>query len=756
MLLPESWRGAAASKLQPGESIQAWFETDLGGSMRFGPGLVVLTDRRLLGTDSGRHVEGNGQHAAWVELPLSTLAGLKAREQWGVGTLEALGTDGLLASWRYTAGRASSVHRLVEQFETIRSNGEGHGPLAVPTPAPVAASDATCPTCGAALAPQEATCPVCAPPPAPPATASLWRLWAFSRPWVPALAGGFVLTLLATWVSLLPTYLTQPLTDQVLLPLEKATDPAARAALFRLAGLFLGGLGLAAVATWLLTWWRSYVLAWISERISAGLRQKTYAHLQKLSLEYFGGKRTGDLMSRISDDTERLCNFLSVNVLDFTHDILMIALTCAFLLHMDWAIMVAALLPFPIIWWLVHATRERMLHGFDRSYRAWAHMVSVLADTIPGIRVVKAFAQERRETERFEATNARILKANDEVNWTWAFFGPAVGLLTSLGLLIVWVVGIWRIGQGHLTPGGLLAATGFITGFYARMEAMSRMVQAVQRAAASSQRLFEVLDRVPSVPEPARPVQPGRLRGEIEIRDVSFRYGSRPILKKLNLKIKPGEMIGLVGRSGAGKSTLINLICRFFDVKEGAILVDGVDIRRYEVEGYRRNIGIVLQDPFLFYGTIAENIAYGRPGTSREAIIEAAKAARAHEFILRLPEGYDSMVGERGQSLSGGERQRISIARALLIDPRILILDEATSAVDTETERQIQEALDNLIRGRTTIAIAHRLSTLRRANRLVVMERGQFAEIGHHQDLLKKPGAYARLHRAQVELAGVQ
>ena len=245
-----------------------------------------------------------------------------------------------------------------------------------------------------------------------------------------------------------------------------------------------------------------------------------------------------------------------------------------------------------------------------------------------------------------------------------------------------------------------------------RLESMSRFLASTQRAAASTHRIFEILDRRASVADPVQPVHPGRLRGKIELRNVSFKYGNRTVIRDVSLAIEPGEMIGLVGPSGAGKSTLVNLICRFYDVAAGAILVDGNDIRSFPVEEYRGNIGIVLQEPFLFYGTIAENIAYGRPDATPAEIVAAARAARAHEFILNLPDGYDSLVGERGQSLSGGERQRISIARALLTDPRILILDEATSSVDNETEREIQEALTNLIEGRTTIAIAHRLSTL--------------------------------------------
>lgn len=741
--LPAAIGDSLRSQLLAGETFVAWFETNLDRRLHFGQDVVVLTNTRLLSRQSGQPQGaaslGANPTNAWQSWQLDNSSRLQTSEQGGLGRLELISESGRLGWWRYTAAIAPSARRFVEQFESSRNPAGAAG-----------GGDRTsvCPSCGGLLESENAVCATCAPAAIPPPVTSLWRLSTFARQRTGVISLGFALTLASTGAALVPPYLTIPLTDHVLYPAQ-AGHPVDRTLLTWL----LSGLVGAAILAWLLTWARNYVLSWVSERISSDLRNRTYRHLQSLSLEYFGGKRTGDLMSRISSDTDRICNFLSLNLVDFATDAIMIMMTGIILFFINPLLATVTLISFPAMAWLTHYARSRLRHGFAQGGTAWAEMTSVLADTIPGIRVVKAFAQEQREIERFQASNDRVLSANDRVNRIWAFFGPMVILLSDFGRIFVWVVGAWMVTGGRATTGELVGFVAYITQFYGKLESMTFMVRASQRAGASAHRVFEILDRVPSVPEPVRPHDPGKLRGEIELRNVCFSYGSRRVIHNLDLHIQPGEMIGLVGRSGAGKSTLTNLICRFFDVQEGAILVDGHDLRSFPVTAYRRNIGMVLQEPFLFYGTIAENIAYGRPEASRIEIIEAARAARAHDFILQLPDGYDSIVGERGQSLSGGERQRISIARALLIDPAILILDEATSSVDTETEREIQEALEHLIQGRTTIAIAHRLSTLRRADRLVVLDRGRIVEIGPHLELLKNPGVYARLHQAQTELA---
>ena len=735
-VLSGPWGAEMRALLAPDENVQAAFEVDLTPDLRFAPGLLVLTERRLLAR------AGDAPAQEW---PLAPGMALRLLDHGGVGTVELHDTDRRLALWRFTLGRHPQALHLQQRLDAqVRRLDSLQGAIA-----PEAQDVPRCAVCGTPLPPDSDECTACARQQAPQtSTWVLLRLWRFARPYKKQLAAGFALTLASTAASLVPPYMTIPLMDDILIPYQSGQQIPAGMVL-----LYLGGLLLAALLAWALGWARTYILALVSERIGADLRTTTYEHLMRLSLAYFGSKRTGDLMARIGSETDRINVFLSLNALDFATDVLMIVMTAAILFSINPWLALVTLVPLPFIAWLIHTVRDKLRTGFEKIDRVWSEVTNVLADTIPGIRVVKAFAQEKREADRFRAANQHNLEVNDKLNKTWSLFSPTVSLMTEVGLLVVWGFGIWLVARNQITVGVLAAFIAYIGRFYIRLDSMSRIVSVTQKAAAGAKRIFDILDHVSNVPDPVNPVKVDRVQGAIEMRDVGFRYGSRTVIKNLSLTIRPGEMIGLVGHSGAGKSTLVNLISRFYDVSDGAILVDDVDIRRMAVADFRRHIGLVLQEPFLFFGTIAENIAYGKPDATREEIVAAARAAHAHEFILRLPHGYDSLVGERGQGLSGGERQRISIARALLIDPRILILDEATSAVDTETEKEIQKALDNLVQGRTTIAIAHRLSTLRKADRLVVMDRGEVVEVGPHDELMEKQGAYWRLYEAQARRA---
>jgi len=733
--LPDDWQTIVSARLMSAETMHGWLEINLDNRLHFQKSLLVITDQRLL------HIEPQvlGSLQQTVEFQYSTNFKLKYHDHAGVGKIELFEQDKQVAYWFLTLENNTAALRFVKQFaQQITSLVTGQAISIEPTE--------PCPKCQFPMTADQDECPQCSRTlDAPPSTWTLFRLWRFAKPYQWQLLAGFLLMLASTAATLVPPYLTIPLMDKVLIPYQNGV-PIDKG----MVSLLLIGLLGSALLAWSLGWARTYILALVSERIGADLRTITYEHLLRLSLEYFGGKRTGDLMARIGSESDRICVFLSLHLLDFATDVLMIIMTAAILISINAKLALITLLPLPIIAWMIHLVRDRLRTGFEKIDRVWSQVSNVLADTIPGIRVVKAFAQENREATRFREANQQNLMVNDRINKIWSLFSPSVTLLTEVGLLLVWAFGIWQVSRNEISVGVLTAFLAYISRFYTRLDSMSRIVSVTQKAASGAKRIFDILDHVSSVPEATNPVHLEKVTGKIEITNAGFRYGNRAVIKNINLTIQPGEMIGLVGHSGSGKSTLVNLMCRFYDVSSGSISLDGVNIRSLPISEYRRNIGLVLQDPFLFFGSIADNIAYGKPDASRAEIVAAARAAHAHEFILRLPHGYDSLVGERGHGLSGGERQRISIARALLIDPHILILDEATASVDTETEKEIQKALDNLVQGRTTIAIAHRLSTLHKANRLVVLDQGEVVEIGSHDELMAKEGAYYRLYQAQA------
>lgn len=720
----DSLADSVHAELAPDEQIVSLLRCDLDHQHRFVESTLVLTSRRLLAVDQSGAVS-----RTW---PLDEHLRLQPRQMGGVRCLDLSYRAESGDSFRFTAARARDAAAFLERFDQRRA--------AIAEPLHDSLPES--------LPPADDNPPIRARQ----GTKPLLRLLGFARPQLRAGLIGIALTLATTAAGLVPPYLTMPLVDRVLVPAQQGTLPAGRFAPSPLAqvSIYLLGLFGAATAAWLLSWAQGWVLARATERVSAELRNRAFAHLQQLSLTYFGGKRTGDLVARIGTDTDRLCSFFSDTLVDFVTDVLMIVGTIAVLFWLDPVLALATMASCPPITWLILRLRGRLSGGFLRGGRAWSAMTSILTDAIPGIRVVKAFHQEQREVARFTQANRRIVEVNDRINALWTFFWPMVAFLNQIGLLVVWVVGSLQVFGHHVTIGVLTAFIAYIGRFYARLESMSRMLSATERASASAQRLLEILDRRPTVTDPAVSREVGPIEATVELVKVGFYYGTRKVLSDVSFQVGPGEMVGIVGHTGSGKSTIANLICRFYDPSEGVVRLGGNDLRQLAIRDLRRHIAVVLQDPFLFFGTVAENIAYGRADADRAAIVGAARTACAHEFVLRLPEAYDSLVGERGQSLSGGERQRIAIARAVLVDPAILLLDEATSAVDVQTERDIQRALDAAVRGRTTIAIAHRLSTVARATRLVVLRQGQVVEIGTHQELLERNGEYARLWHAQA------
>jgi len=488
----------------------------------------------------------------------------------------------------------------------------------------------------------------------------------------------------------------------------------------------------------------------IGTAITNDMRGRLVEHLQKLSIAFYDRQQVGSLVGRVAYDTEALHGFVNQLTGGFLFQVLMIIGVGIMMFTLNVKLALFTLIPAPLV---IAGSIIFWRYIYPRYYKFWdagSKQAGMLSGILSGIRVVKAFSQEGREVSRFSKASDYLTQTRRSVDYAVSAFNPMMGIVFQFGGWIVWFVGGRDVLQGAMSLGELIAFFGYLAMFYGPLGTLSQFTNWLTQFVTQAHRIFEILDSPVEIIDAKDPQHVKPMQGRIEFQNVSFGYNRHtPVLQEINLQIAPGEMVGVVGRSGSGKTTLVNLLCRFYDVDEGAVKVDGVDVRAIPLDELRSQIGVVLQEPFLFRGSIWENIAYGKPDTTFEETVVASKAGNCHDFIMRTPHGYDTWVGERGAGLSGGERQRISIARVLLTNPRILILDEATSNVDAESEAAIQDALAEVIKGRTTIAIAHRLSTLRRATRIVVVDQGRIAECGSHQELIDRNGIYARLLRIQ-------
>ncbi len=734
--------------------LKAFEYTDMDGAMQYADGLVAFDDKRLYVVTGKEHFIKKPFGKSFIKYEVTDFS------EYLLEDIDSLEVERFIASARlmgikksffdgekkeykefayFSLGTAGKIDRLVRNYKASK---DGEELSAEET------KDRFCPKCGSRYPNSDR--PIC--PKCMDKRSLTLRLLGFLKYYYKQVAIFFAFLLLSSVFAVLSPYIgTKMLYDDVL------TDSG-----FTLFGKSIYGeitlvllmiIGVRVIAL-LLTISQNWVSAKIAPYMIYDLKLKIFSAMQRLSLSFYTSKQTGFLMERVTRDAQNVYWFFMDSLPYVLINVTKFAAILVIMITMDWKLTVAIVAVMPLLlisWRFIRKLSHRLYHSW---WTQQARMTSLVSDTMNGQRVIKAFGKEDEEAERFGAYSARTSGSRMRAEIFSGTTGPLLGLLPIISHMFVLAVGGVMIVNGNegMTFGELMTFATYMDMLYAPLDFFSGMIHMYARCMDSTQRIFEVIDSEPEVSESDDPIPLEKMKGDIEVKDVMFEYEpGRPVIKNLSLSVKAGHMVGIVGRTGAGKSTIVNLIARLYDVKEGQITIDGVDVKRIPFKDMKNNIGIVSQEIYLFSGSIADNIRYARPEASMEEVVAAAKAASAHDFIMKLPDGYETRVGSGGQDLSGGEKQRISIARTVIQNPGILILDEATAAMDTETERRIQESIHSLQEGRTTIAIAHRLSTLRDADVLAVIDHGEMKEYGTHEELMKLEGVYHKLYTLQQE-----
>ncbi|MGC9356611.1 MAG: ABC transporter ATP-binding protein [Anaerolineae bacterium] len=573
--------------------------------------------------------------------------------------------------------------------------------------------------------------------------AVLKRMTRYLSPYWKALVATGVLLLFRVGLRLLPPLIQREVVDGVIRDGNLAQLPR-----------LIGGLIAIYAFIQLTDFGDMYLRHALGERFILDLRVRLYEHLQQLSLSFYNQTSTGELMSRVTNDVNAMEQFVTHGVPLTVVDLLRLLGAATVLLVLNWRLALVVLAPLPMLAIGLRLFNQQVRPIYRKVRDRLGDINARLQDNLAGIRVIQAFEQEERELHAFRAVSERYYDERVRAIWKWSIFFPALHFLSAVGGALTLGFGARLVILETLSLGTLVAFLTYITSFYEPLRRLTEIDNTFQQAIAAGERIFELLDEHPEIEDATGAKVLEEVEGEVRFEDVHFRYGKGDeVLHDIEFHMAPGEVVALVGPSGAGKTSIANLLCRFYDPGHGRILLDGHDLREVEVQSLRQHIAVVLQDTFLFNTTVRENICYGNPDATDEEVMAAAKTAYAHEFILQLPEGYGTEIGERGVRLSGGQKQRLALARAILTDPRILILDEATSSVDAEAEYLIQQALEEVLRGRTALVIAHRLSTIRGADKIIALEKGHIREVGDHRELLAREGLYSQLYQRQLELA---